>query len=90
MRDVVKLGLKSYKNKITTKIQKTTEITHHRRALRGHTDQLGKGATKYLETRDIVSRLKAVLERENDVGDAGALHFDILQAPGKELQYLNI
>ena len=39
---MVELGLKSYKNKITTEIQKeeralTTEIIRHRRALRSHT-----------------------------------------------------
>ena len=57
--------------------------------MRSHTDQLGKMTTEYLETQDIASRLKAIIEWENDVGAACDLHFDMLQVPEKGLQYLN-
>ena len=40
--------------------------------------------TKYLETRDIASRLNAIIEGENDVGGASTVHFDMLQVPGEE------
>ena len=43
---------------------------------------------EYLETRDIGLRLKGIIEGANNVGGASALHFDMLQVPGKELQYL--
>ena len=45
--------------------------------------------TEYLETRDITSRLKAIIEGKNEVGGADTLHFDMLQVAEKGPQYLN-
>ena len=57
--------------------------------MRSHTNQLGKMTTEYLETWDIASCLKAIIEGEDDVGTAYDLHFDKLQVPEKGIQYLD-
>ena len=65
------------------------EIIRYRRALRSHSDLLGRMTTEYLETRDITWCLKVIIEGKNDVGGADTVHFDILQVPEKGPQYLN-
>ena len=57
------------------------EIIRYRRALRSHSDLLGKVIGKYLEAQDIAVRLKGVIEGEDDIGGACVLNFNMLQVP---------
>ena len=57
------------------------EIVRCRRAMRSHSDLLGKVIGKYMEARDIAARLKGIIEGEDDVCGACVLHFNMLQLP---------
>ena len=51
------------------------------RALRSHTNLVGKMIEKYQEARNVADHLKGIIKGENGVGGADVLHFDMLQVP---------
>ena len=72
---------KAHKDSESTKRLLAAEIIRYRRALRSHTDLVGKMIKKYQEALDVTHHLKGIIEEENRVGGAYVLHFDMLHIP---------
>ena len=67
-----------------------TDIIRYRRALRSHSDLLGKMVEKYQEARIVGTHLKGIIEGEDSVGGANVLHFDMLQVPERDHCHLTL